>query len=139
MNLDNDLEEAKRTERANRWELTKAAPLSVKVVMYPIRCPQEKFTASLMWSEYPSHPPSVRFVDPASGHHDVKGAWPVIQNVRFAPHWDICQSMTAEGFNQHPEWRGDPKVRWDPRGNVLLKVLSWLQELIDETFQRRAS
>jgi hypothetical protein len=47
--------------------------------------------------------------------------------------------MTAEGFSAHPEWRGDPRFRWDPRGNVLLKELSWLQELLDETYQRRAA
>lgn len=138
MNLDDDLEGAKRTERANRWELTKPGPLEVRVTMSPMSQPQEKFTAQLLWTEYPSQPPSVRFIDPQSGRYDVVSAWPVVQNVRLNPQWDICQSMTVEGFNAHPEWRADPKFRWDPRGNVLLKALSWLQDLLDETFQRRA-
>jgi len=138
MNLDDDLVGAKRAERASRWELTKPGPLEIWVTMSPARQPNEKFTARILWMEYPSQAPSVRFIDSASGRHDVQSAWPVAQNVRLAPHWDICQSMTAEGFNAHPEWRSDPKVRWDPRGNVLLKTLSWLQDLLDETFQRRA-
>jgi hypothetical protein len=138
MNLDDDLEGAKRTDRASRWELTKAAQLEVRVTMSPQRQPHEKFTARLLWAEYPSQPPSVRFIDPESGRHDLVPAWPVVQNVRLDPQWDICQSMTAEGFNAHPEWRSDPKFRWDPRGNALLKALSWLQDLLDETFQRRA-
>ena len=43
-------------------------------------------------------------------------AWPVVQNVRLHPQWDICQSMTLEGFNAHPEWRSDPKVPLGPEG-----------------------
>ena len=139
MNLDDDFEGAKRAERASRWQLTKRNSLEVWVTMSPARQPNEMFTARLLWTEYPSQPPSVRFIDPQTGRHDVLTAWPVVQNVRLGPQWDICQSMTAEGFAAHQEWRSDPKARWDPRGNVLLKTLTWLQELLDETFQRRAS
>jgi hypothetical protein len=139
MNLDDDLAGAKRTERASRWQLSKPGPTEIWAILSPLKQPGEKFTARLIWTEYPSQPPSVRFIDPQSGRHDVVTAWPVVQNVRLGPQWDICQSTTAEGFTAHPEWRSDPKARWDPRGNVLLKTLTWLQELLDETFQRRAS
>ncbi|MGH9921100.1 MAG: hypothetical protein ACRD6W_19800, partial [Nitrososphaerales archaeon] len=90
MNLDDDLEGTKRAERASRWQLAKSGPLEVRVTMSPVRQPHEKFTARLLWTEYPSQPPSVRFIDPESGRHDVKTAWPVAQNVRLEPHWDIC-------------------------------------------------
>ena len=139
MNLDDDLDGVKRTDDSSRWELKRAGVLEVWATMSPSGHPGEKFTARLLWSEYPSQPPSVRFVDPATGRHDTKNAWPVIQNVRLDGHWDICQSMTLEGFAAHPEWRNDARFRWDSRGNVLLKILRWLQELMDETFQKRAS
>lgn len=139
LNLDDDFEGVKRTDRAVRWQLGRPGPLEVEVTMSPRTHPQERFTARLVWSEYPSQVPSVRFIDPQTGRHDVPNAWPVVQNVRLSPQWDICQSMTAEGFSAHPEWRGDPRFRWDSRGNVLLKELSWLQELLDETYQRRAA
>jgi len=138
LNLDDDCEAVKRTAQASRWQLERLGPMEVTVTMNPRTHPQERFTARIAWAEYPSQVPSVRFIDPQSGRYDVPTAWPIVQNVRLSPQWDICQSMTAEGFNAHPEWRGDPRFRWDPRGNVLLKVLNWLQDLLDETFQRRA-
>jgi hypothetical protein len=57
----------------------------------------------------------------------------------FRPPNDICATWTREGFQIHPEWRTDPKYRWVPHGNVLLKSLRQLQGELDETYAGRHS
>jgi hypothetical protein len=96
----------------------------------------EVFQARLLWTEYPGQPPSLKFRDPATGRLDLPTAWPIVRGFRPAS-LDACVSWCAEGFNLHPEWRTDPKLRWVPHGNVLLKVLRILQGELDEFFQGR--
>lgn len=138
LNLGEDLERVRTAPESTRWELARKGPLEVWVTVWPISRPDEKFTAKLAWTEYPSQPPSVKFVDPASGRTDVRSAWPLFPNVRLNEQ-DICQSWTLEGYNVHPEWRNDLRFKWDPRGNVLLKTIRTLQERLDDGFQGRAN
>jgi hypothetical protein len=136
LNLAEDFEKVLACEDARRWKLEKPAPLEVFARMYAAGKPDEVFQARLLWVVYPDHPPSLRFRDPASGRLDMPSAWPQVRG--FRPNsLDACVNWCVEGFALHPEWRADPKYRWDPRGNVLLKVLRILQSEVDDHFQGR--
>ena len=100
--------------------------------------PQEAFQARLLWSLYPDEPPSLKFRDPETGRLDLPRAWPNARGFRPAS-LDACVNWCLEGMSLHPEWRRDPAYQWDPRGNVLLKVLRILQAELDEHFQGRYS
>ena len=136
LNLAEDFEKVLACEDAGRWKLEKAAPLEVFASMYPAGKPDEMVQARLLWVIYPDQPPSLKFRDPASGRLDMPSAWPQVRG--FRPNsLDACVNWCAEGFALHPEWRGDPKYRWDAHGNVLLKVLRILQSEMDDHFQGR--
>jgi hypothetical protein len=137
MNLKDDFEEASSLAEASRWRLEKPGPLEVWVTMHPAAAPAELFQARLAWAAYPGQPPSLKFRDPASGRLDLKNAWPVTVGTR-PDSFVSCVNYCAEGFGLHPEWRNDPRYRWDTSGNVLLKVLRLLQEELDETYRGRA-
>lgn len=136
LNLQEDLEKLLACEDAARWKLEKASPLEIFAKMSPTSHPEEAFQARLLWSAYPDQPPSLKFRDPATGRLDQPTAWPQVRGFRPAS-LDACVNWCAEGFALHPEWRNDPKLRWDPRGNVLLKVLRILQDELDNYFQGR--
>ncbi len=136
LNLQEDLEKALACEDAARWKLEKASPLEIFAKMSPASHPDEVFQARLIWSAYPDQPPSLKFRDPATGRLDLPTAWPQVRGFRPVS-LDACVNWCAEGFALHPEWRNDPKLRWDPRGNVLLKVLRILQDELDNYFQGR--
>lgn len=135
-NLQDDFEEVLGTDDASRWELAKPEPLDVRATMSPQAAPDESFQVRLVWVRYPEDPPSLKFRDPATGRLDLPHAWPQAPGLRPSS-LDACVNWTAEGMALHPEWRTDPRFRWDPRGNVLLKVLRTLQELLDEHFGGR--
>jgi hypothetical protein len=136
MNLAEDFEKVLGCEDAVRWKLEKAAALEVFVSLSPASQKDDVFHARLLWSEYPEQPPSLKFRDPASGRLDLPAAWPQVRGFRPAS-FDACVNWCAEGFVLHPEWRNDPKLRWDPRKNVLLKVIRILQAELDEHYQGR--
>jgi len=136
LNLADDFEEAKTTQEASRWEIERLTALEVRVTLSPASAPDESFLARLLWSEYPEEAPSLKFVDLASGRLDVPKAWPKANGFRPTS-LDACVNWTKEGFALHPEWRTDPRYRWDPRGNVLLKVLRYLQSTLDQSFSGR--
>lgn len=136
LNLADDFERAVATPDAARWSLEKSGPLEVLALMSPLGTSAEQFQARLLWDEYPEHPPSLKFRDPASGRLDLATAWPVVRGFR-PKQLDACVNFCAEGFALHPEWRTDPRYRWDPRGNVLLHVLRTIQEELDNHFQGR--
>ena len=136
LNLEEDYQKVLTCEDAARWRLEKAGALEVFATMSPASCPSESFQARLLWSLYPDQPASLKFRDPATGRLDLPSAWPQVRG--FRPNsLDACVSWCLEGFNAHPEWRNDPKVRWDPRGNALLRVLRILQWELDDHFQGR--
>lgn len=136
LNLQEDLEKVPACEDAARWKLEKAGPLEVFASMSSAGHPDEVFQARLLWGVYPDQPPSLKFRDPATGRLDLPMAWPRVRGFRPGS-LDACVNWCAEGFALHPEWRNDPKYRWDSRGNVLLKVLRILQDELDNHFQGR--
>jgi hypothetical protein len=136
LNLADDFEKVLACKDADRWKLEKPGPLEVLVSLSPAGQPKEVFQARLFWTGYPGQPPSLKFRDPTTERLDLPTAWPQVRGFRPAS-LDACVSWCAEGFNIHPEWRNDPKFRWDPRRNVLLKVLRTLQDELDNYFQGR--
>ncbi len=138
LNLDEDFKKVQANSDAARWTLEKPGPLEVWVTMSSARAPAEMFQVRLLWETYPGAPPSLKFRDPATGRLDMPTAWPKVRGFRPAS-LDACVSYSLEGFNLHPEWRNDSRYRWDPRGNVLLKVLRILRDELDNYFDGRHS
>lgn len=136
LNLKDDFEEASGVSDGGRWKLEMPGDLEVFVTMSPRSAPSESFQARLVWTKYPDEPPSLKFRDPASGRLDRPQAWPIARGFR-PQSLDACVNWCAEGFNLHPEWRNDPRWRWNPAGNPLLWVLRQLQEELDEHYQGR--
>jgi hypothetical protein len=136
MNLAEDYEKVLGCPDAARWKLENGTPLEVFCSMSPAGHQDDVFQARLLWSEYPEQPPSLKFRDPATGRLDMPTAWPVVRGFRPTS-LDACVNWCAEGFALHPEWKNDPNLRWDHRGNVLLKVLRILQAELDEQYQGR--
>lgn len=137
LNLEEDFQKVLALPEASRWKLENAERLEVWATMYSANRPEESFQARLLWNEYPGRqPPSLKFRDPSSGRLDLPTAWPVVRGFRPAS-LDACVNWCLEGFTLHPEWRNDPRLRWDSRRNVLLKVLRILQGELDDHFQKR--
>jgi hypothetical protein len=136
LNLQEDYQKVLSGEDAARWCLEKAGQLEVFAMMSPLSSPSELFQARLLWLVYPDQAPSLKFRDQATGRLDLSSAWPQVRGFRPSS-LDACVNWCEEGFALHPEWRHDPKFRWDSRGNVLLKVLRILQNELDNHFQGR--
>ncbi|RUX21595.1 hypothetical protein EOA27_05670 [Mesorhizobium sp. M2A.F.Ca.ET.037.01.1.1] len=136
LNLDDDFKEAIAADDATRWHLDRKAGLEVWVTLAPAGHEEESFTARLLWQVYPGDlPPSVLFVDPATGRLGVAGAWPTGSG--FRPPNDICATWTLEGYLTHPEWKTDPTKRLVIRGNALLLIVRTLQHELDINFAGR--
>jgi hypothetical protein len=136
LNFKDDFEEAIGVSDSARWVLEKATDLEVLATMSPASAPNERFQARLLWTKYPDEPPSLKFRDPATGRLDLPQAWPLARGFR-PQSLDACVNWCLEGFGLHPEWRSDPRFRWNPNGNPLLWVLRQLQEELDDHFQGR--
>jgi hypothetical protein len=136
LNLRGDFEEAAGVSDAARWKLEMPGPLEVLVTLSSRTAPDEMFQARLLWTKYPDDPPSLKFREPATARLDLPQAWPIIRGFRPGS-LDACVSWCIEGFNLHPEWRTDPRYRWNPSGNPLLRVLRQLQEEFDDYYQGR--
>lgn len=136
LNLDEDLEEVLTLPEASRWTIERAGPLEVWVSTSPAAVPHERFQVRLLWQAYPDRAPSLKFRDPTTGRLDLARAWPQVPGFRPGS-LDACLPWTAEGLALHPEWQGDPNYRWDPHGNVLMKVLRYIQEALDDDYQGR--
>ncbi|MES2522550.1 MAG: hypothetical protein V4617_07635 [Gemmatimonadota bacterium] len=120
---------------ADTWSAALVDHLEVQVTFTPAGHPDEHFEARLVWDRYPDAPPSVLFRDPATGRLDVATAWPV--GGPFRPMVGLCVNYTREGFRLHPEWVGDPRLRWRTEGNVLLKVIRLMQDSFDTEYTGR--
>ncbi len=136
LNLSDDFQKVLPLDEAKRWSLEFRPPLEIVVIMSPLNVPNEKFMARFQWREYPQDAPSLKFIDPNSDSLNVPSAWPKLPGFR-PNNLDACVNWTSEGFALHPEWRNDVRYRWDERGNVLLKVLRYLQDELDLHFQGR--
>jgi hypothetical protein len=121
---------------ADRWDLKLPSPLEVLAGMRSAKDPDELYQARLLWAIYPDSAPSLKFRDPDTGRLDLSTAWPLVRGFRPG-NLDACVNYCAEGLVTHKEWTTDPSYRWDPRGNVLLKVLRILQSELDEFYEGR--
>lgn len=136
LNLQDDFEEATGVSNARRWTLEMPGDLEVLATMSPASEPSERFQARLLWGKYPEEPPSLKFRDPGTGRLNLPQAWPIARGFR-PQSLDACVNWCLEGFALHPEWKADPRFRWNPNGNPLLFVLRQLQEELDDHFQGR--
>jgi hypothetical protein len=136
LNFLDDYEEVTGASDTGRWKLERPGDLEVFAIMSPAGSPNEPFQARLLWTTYPDDPPSLKFRDPATGRLDLPQAWPVVRGFR-PQSLDACVNWCLEGFALHPEWKTDPRFRWNPTGNSLLRVLRQLQEELDDHFQER--
>lgn len=136
LNLQEDFEKVLLCEDSARWKLEKKPGLEVWASMYPIEHPEDVFQARLFWVVYPEDAPSLKFRDPTTGRLDLPAAWPVLPGFRPG-NLDACVNWCAEGLTLHPEWKTDPRYRWDSRGNGLLKTLRTLQDQLDNNFHGR--
>jgi hypothetical protein len=136
LNLQDDFEEATGVSDASRWTLEMPAGLEVLATMSSASAPAERFQARLLWIKYPDEPPSLKFRDPGTGRLDLPQAWPIARGFR-PQNLDACVNWCLEGFALHPEWKSDPRFRWNPNGNPLLFVLRQLQQELDDHFQGR--
>lgn len=136
LNLKDDFEEAKGVSDATRWTLEMPADLEVLVALSPASVPNEQFQARLLWTKYPDEAPSLKFRDPGTGRLDLSSAWPIARGFR-PQSLDACVNWCQEGFTLHPEWKADPRFRWNPNGNPLLWVVRQLQEELDDHYQGR--
>jgi len=126
-----DLREVLDTPDAPPWQLTRTTEgLGVIATIAHDAEPKDSYQVRLLWSTYPDHAPSLKFLDPTTGRDDVPTAWP--NGSPFRPqNLDACTNYCAEGFAVHPEWRQDAQARWSAEGNVLLKVLRNVQHDVD--------
>jgi hypothetical protein len=136
LNLQDDFEEATGVSDAPTWTLEMPGDLEVLATMSPASAPNERFQARLLWVKYPDEPPSLKFRDPGTGRLNLPQAWPIARGFR-PQSLDACVNWCLEGFALHPEWKADPRFRWNPNGNPLLFVLRQLQEELDGHFQGR--
>ncbi len=136
LNLRDDFQDASGVPDASRWMLERAGDLEVFATMSPASAPGEHFQARLLWNKYPDEAPSLKFRDPATGRLDVPQSWPVVRGFR-PQSLDACVNWCAEGFNLHPEWKTDPRWKWNSNSNPLLWVLRQLQEELDQYYQGR--
>ena len=136
LNLRDDFAEAGDVPEAARWKLEMSSALEVLVTLAPVRAPDEIFQVRLLWTRYPDCPPSLKFRDPKSGRLDMPQAWPVGRGFR-PQSLDACVNWCSEGFALHPEWRTDPRWKWNSSGNPLLWVLRQLQEELDHYYGGR--
>lgn len=129
MCLAEDFAKVQVLAEASRWDL-RLDGLAVAVVLFSLSDPSERYKAILRWTEYPGQVPSLKFADIASGRIDLPQAWPIVRGFRPSS-LDACVNWCAEGFALHPEWRADPRYRWNPHGNPLLRVLRTAQDEMD--------
>jgi len=136
LNFQDDFDRALTASDAARWKLEKPRSLEVLATMSSAKMLGERFQARLLWRVYPGEAPSLKIRDPVTGNLDCPKAWPVVRGFRPTS-LDACVNWCTEGLNLHPEWKTDPRFQWDPRGNVLLKVLRILQDELDQHFEKR--
>lgn len=136
LNLKDDFEEVLSVFDSGQWKLEMLGDLEVLAIMHSVKAPSELFQARLLWTKYPDLPPSLKFRDPATSRLDLPQAWPIVPGFR-PQSLDACVNYCAEGFALHAEWQQDPRFRWDPSNNPLLRVLRTLQEELDEHYQGR--
>lgn len=136
LNLAEDLKDVLGNPDAERWVIEHPEALEVRVKLSSVKDPKEIFQARFLWERYPDDPPSLKFRDLTTGQLDNPKAWPVVRGFR-PQSLDACVNWCSEGFVLHPEWKADPNLQWDHRGNALLRALRTLQNEMDDHFEKR--
>ena len=132
--FEEQLLEVRSLQEANRWELKRDldVPLGLFAVMHPISKPTELFKAHLRWSSLFA-PPSLKFVDMATGSESVPSAWP--QCFGFRPgSLDACLPWTAEGHMLHPDWANSSKNAFPKMDAPLQHALLNVQMSLDKSY-----
>jgi len=135
--FDEQLLEVRALPEASRWELERDlnVPLGLFAVMHPISKPTELFKAHLRWNILLA-PPSLKFVDMATGTESVPSAWP--QCFGFRPSsLDACLPWTAEGHALHPEWAASSKNSFPKLDAPLQHALLNVQNSLDKSYTGR--
>src|SRR6266571_5506149 len=134
--FEDDLVETETTEDAARWKIEHGESQEVFVTMHSIVDPDNLYQVRLAWTRYADDAPSLKFRNTDTGSLTDATAWPNVRGFRPTA-FDTCVNYSAEGFVLHPEWQKDPKLRWRPEGNMVLKVLRILQAELDEYYSGR--
>ena len=136
LNFESDFEAVLIHPLARRCVVERGGSLEAFVKLSSSKALEDFYQARLAWTGYPGQPASLKFRDPATGRLDMATAWPNCRGFR-PQSLDACVNWCAEGFALHPEWLADPKWRWDPTGNPLLRTIETLQFEMDEFFDGR--
>jgi hypothetical protein len=131
LNLAKDLEQVRAVAAGAGWEVNSPDKLTVEISICS-SIDGERYWLRFRCTGYPDQPPSIACFDKESGSQQVRNAWPKCQGFRADGPWDLCLPLSAEGFNAHPAWRDDPKMRWNPNGNPLFRVIDELQLLLND-------
>lgn len=129
-------EELLAMPQADRWSIKRGdeAALDVTVDLSSRKAPQEHYRARLRWHDY-MKPPSVKFVDMATGSESEPRAWPNFEGSRPA-HFFICLPFTQEGHGHHSEWATGPNAYARPEDPLQYALIN-LQHLLDNTYVGR--
>lgn len=129
LNLATDVEEVRRHGADLGWIVDGPAEIEVYIALTS----HVDGEVYVIWFHCPGYPDdafSVKPVDPESKDPSAACAWPRCEG--FRPPNDLCMPLCAEGYALHPEWRTDPRWRWESKGNPLLRVAEELQARLDD-------
>ena len=129
LNLAADVKGLRHQAATNGWEVEGPDGLNVYITMRS-RLDDESYVMWFHCPGYPDDPFSIKPVDAESKDASVGHAWPSCNG--FRPPNDICMPLCAEGYALHPEWRTDPRWRWNASGNPVLRVAEELQARLDD-------
>lgn len=135
--FEQQLEEVLALPEACRWDLERdtSVPLGVMVVMHPLSKPEELFKARLRWNDL-MKPPSLKFIDAATGADCNPAAWPRCFGFRPGS-LDACLPWTAEGHALHSEWAQSAANAFPRVEAPVQYALLHVQSSLDNSFQGR--
>ena len=127
------LEELQALPQAGRWTIKRGdtAALDVTVDLFSRKAPEELYRVRLRWTDY-SKPPSLKFVDMATGSETVPHAWADFEGSRPTSFF-VCLPITQEGHAHHGEWATGVNA-YPTVEDQLQYVLFSLQSLLDNTY-----
>jgi hypothetical protein len=134
LNLAADVRDVRLEAENRRWVVEGPDGLTVYVTISS-HIDSEAYCIRFQCPNYPDEPFSVKPVDAETKESSVATAWPSCDG--FRPPSDLCMPLSAEGYRLHPEWSNDPRWRWNPRGNPLLRVVEELQARINDPSKYR--
>lgn len=122
---------------AHRWTLERDSSVSLGVflTLHPRTHPEEFFKARLRWTDL-FKPPSLKFIDTATGSDTNPAAWPKCFGFRPSS-LDACLPWTAEGHALHPEWATSAANAYPKVDAPLQFIVLNLQASLDNTFSGR--